>query len=114
MSEATAVREFRGVPGAPIHDNIGVTAHDMSATAGTGLRENVSAAEQAKRITGARLQCDGASIRYTIDGTTPTAALGIQMVVGEVEDFGEEAANLKVIGLAAGSIVDLIPYYERT
>lgn len=63
------------------------------------LTDLTFAAAQIERASRARINCDTQPIRYTYDGTTPTASVGQYLAVGATVDIvgSSNVANLKFI-----------------
>lgn len=55
----------------------------------------------------ARIQAEAQALRYTLDGTTPTASLGHTIAVGaQITLTPRELRDIKVIGAAAGGFAN--------
>lgn len=113
-----AVYEDYGNIGTSLGDTIGTTVHTMTATASTGLRENTSAADQAKTLVGVDIHIwgDAAVVAY---GTDPVATggseVGRRYPVGstvEVNDAGK-ANGLRIVGESASTRVSVDFYYDE-
>ncbi len=59
----------------------------------------------------ALLQAEGQPIRWRDDGTAPTAAVGMQLLVGPVLEYDGNLASIQVIQTAATGILN-VAYYK--
>ena len=59
----------------------------------------------------AEICVEGQSARYTDDGTTPTASIGIPVTVGTCFQYAGPLAAFQIIGQAAGGTID-VSYYK--
>lgn len=60
----------------------------------------------------ALIQADGGSLRWTDDGTTPTASVGMILAAGSAMVYQRDLAKLQFIQVASGAKLN-VTYYDR-
>lgn len=90
-------------------------AYNKSVSAATPLQGATFGftADQILRATAVHLSCTGADIRYTYDGTTPTASIGHPLAAGaETLLRGNSLVRqLQIIQQASGAVVNAVLLY---
>lgn len=70
-----------------VHEPVAVGAHQQASVTGTA---STLATLSVSAVTGAggyRVQCQGAPVRYTLDGTSPTTSSGFSLDVRQYADL---------------------------
>lgn len=89
------------------YEPVGVhTTNSSLASAVTLTRPSLSSYPNANQIRLLQIQAFSQNVRYTLDGTTPTASVGFQLLAGQVATFGIDPATVvSVIQEAASASV---------
>ena len=108
MSEPYAPKPMRAhaqqVQGAPF-DPVG--DHTRNASLGSAVDLSALRPDQADKL---MIQCDTQNVRYTLDGTAPTATVGFLLLTTEppVIIACSDTTRVRVIQAAAGGVINYI------